>query len=298
MPVPSSDTSLASPDYDGAYQGAAGAFSEEAARALLGPDARLLPCPTLEATFDAVTVGRARAAVVPIENTLAGSIHRAYDLLLEDDLAIVGEVILRIDQALIAPPGMAFADVRRVMSHPVALAQCESFFRRHPQIEPLSVFDTAGAVETILRDGLRDAAAIASRRAAAMHGGVVLLERIQDHEANYTRFLRLTLPNISRSPDEAEKTTLVVTVQNAPGALVRILTPFADRALDLSRIESRPLRGAPFEYLFYLDVVAGATDPIMTEALAELQSRCRWMKMLGTYRKCPLPPGVGARPPD
>lgn len=280
--------------YDGAYQGSPGAFSEGAARVLLGQDARLLPCATLEQAFAAVVSGRARRGVIPVENTLAGSIHKSYDLLFQNDLVIVGETVRHIDHALIALPGTSLTDIRRVMSHPMALAQCESFFKRHAGIEPVSVFDTAGALETIVRDQLRDAAAIASERAAEIYQGSVLLRGIQDHQENYTRF-HLLAPAGERLPlghaANADKTTLVLRVKNVPGALVRVLRPFADRGLDLSKIESRPIHAAPFEYLFYLDVLARVDDPTMAAALADARTETISIRVLGSYRRSGRGPG-------
>ncbi|MBI4477135.1 MAG: prephenate dehydratase [Acidobacteria bacterium] len=274
---------------DGAYQGSPGAFSEGAARALLGQDTRLLSCATLEQTFGAVASGRARRAVIPIENTLAGSIHKSYDLLSQHDLVIVGETIRHIDHALIALPGTSLADVRRVMSHPMALAQCEAFFRQHPEIQPVSVFDTAGALETIIRERLRDAAAIASERAAEIYQGSVLLKGIQDFPENYTRFQLLAPASERVRVEHADKTTLVIRVKNVPGALVRMLRPFADRELDLAKIESRPIPSAPFEYLFYLDVLARADDPVMAGALADVRTETVSMRVLGSYRRSTPP---------
>src|SRR6516162_578267 len=178
--------------YDAAYQGTRGANSEDAAIDLLSREAKFLPRDTLEDVFKAVTRGEARYGVVPIENTLAGTIHLCYDLLFEHDLKIVGETVRHILFALIAPPGVALGQIQRALSHSVALAQCQQFFRKHPQIQPVPVYDTAGAVERVIREGLSDAAAVATRRAADVYGGVILAESIQDHAENYTRFLLIT----------------------------------------------------------------------------------------------------------
>jgi prephenate dehydratase len=271
--------------YDAAYQGSRGAFSEDAALKLLTSSAKLLPRDTLEDVFNAVTGGEARFGVVPIENTLAGSIHRSYDLLFEHDLKIVGETVCHIQHSLIAPPGVALKDVRKALSHPVALAQCELFFRRHPQIQQISVYDTAGAVENIMREGLRDSAAVASRRAAEVYGGMILAEAIQDHSENYTRFLLIApstaVVELASSADF--KTTIVFSVGNAPGALHRSLRPFAERGVDLAKIESRPLRGSPFEYLFYLDLIGRADSAPVADALKELGAHAKSVRVLGTY---------------
>jgi prephenate dehydratase len=270
--------------YDAAYQGSRGAFSEDAALNLLTPEARLLPRETLEDVFNAVTLGEARFGVIPIENTLAGTIHRSYDLLFEHDLTIVGETIRRIQHALIAIPGVQLDQIRKALSHPVALAQCEHFFRRHPKIQQISVYDTAGAVENIMRQGLKDSAAVASSRAAEVYGGAILADSIQDHAENYTRFLLIT-PSVSAEAKTSAdyRTTIVFSVANHPGALYGSLRAFAERGVDLSKIESRPLRGSPFEYLFYLDLIGQADTEPVSGALADLRSHAQSVRVLGTY---------------
>jgi len=274
--------------FDAAYQGHRGAFSEDAACQLLGSDIRLLPCDMLEDVFDAVDRGEAQFGVVPVENSLSGSIHECYDLLFQHDVKIVGEIVCRIEHALIAPPGVAFGDVRKALSHPVALAQCEKFFRRNPQIHPVSVFDTAGAVENIMRDGSRDSAAVAGRRAAEIYGGVILADGIQDDEQNYTRFLLIsTFASAAARTLAGEcKTSIVFRIPNEPGALCRALHQFADRGIDLAKIESRPLRGSRFEYLFYLDLVGRADSPAVSDALTELRRQSVSLRVLGTYPRC------------
>ena len=272
--------------YDAAYQGTRGSNSEDACIDLLSPAAKLLPRTTLEDVFNAVGRGEARYGVVPVENTLAGSIHRCYDLLFEHDLKIICETVRHILFALIAPPGVALSEVRKALSHPVALAQCEKFFRQHPQIQPVPVYDTAGAVEIVIDQGSRDSAAVATRRAASVYGGEVLAEAIQDHLENYTRFLLIT-PSASAAPAPQPgsefKTTIVFSVGNAPGALYHSLRPFAERRIDLAKIESRPLRGSPFEYLFYLDLIGRADSAPISDALAELRAQAKSVRVLGTY---------------
>lgn len=272
--------------YDAAYQGTRGSNSEDACIDLLSPAANLLPRTTLDDVFKAVMRGEARYAVVPVENTLAGTVPGLYDLLFQNDVKIIGETVRHILFAVIAPPGVALADVRKALSHPVALAQCETFFRQHPQIQPVPVYDTAGAVEIVMREGSRDSAAVATRRAATVYGGEVLAEAIQDHMENYTRFLLITpssSPDLERKPAAEYKTTIVFSVGNAPGALYHSLRPFAERQIDLAKIESRPLRGSPFEYLFYLDLVGRADSSAISEALAELQAQAKSVRVLGTY---------------
>jgi prephenate dehydratase len=272
--------------YDAAYQGARGANSEDAAIDLLSKDAKLLPRETLEDLFISVTNGEARFGVVPIENTLAGSIHAAYDLLFEHDVKIVGETVRHILFALIAPPGVALNQVRRALSHPVALSQCGQFFRKHPQIQPVAVYDTAGAVERVMHEGLSDAAAVATRRAADVYGGVILAESIQDHSENYTRFFLITPSNSPDPPTRQTddyKTTIVFSVGNIPGALYHSLRPFAERRIDLAKIESRPLRGSPFEYLFYLEFIGRADSKPLADALTDLRAQAKSVRVLGTY---------------
>lgn len=285
--------------YDAAYQGAQGAFSEDAALHLAGSKARLLPCETFEDVFAAVESGSARSGVVPIENTLFGSIHACYDLLAERGLSIIGETVRYISHSLIAAPGVMFADVRKALSHPVALAQCEGFFRRNPQIEPVSVYDTAGAVESVVKGGMENAAAIASHRAALVHGGIVLAEAIQDHKENYTRFLQVARPADPRAPNQDSltcyKTTIVIKLPNTPGSLFKSLRPFAERKIDLAKIESRPLRGSPFEYLFYLDLLGSTREEKVREALDELRNRALSMRVLGSYPRMCLPIAAALR---
>jgi prephenate dehydratase len=272
--------------YDAAYQGTRGSNSEDACIDLLSPAANLLPRTTLEDVFKAVMRGEARYGVVPVENTLAGTVPGLYDLLFQNDVKIIGETVRHILFAVIAAPGVALADVRKALSHPVALAQCETFFRQHPQIQPVPVYDTAGAVEIVMREGSRDSAAVATRRAATVYGGEVLAEAIQDHMENYTRFLLITpsnSPGLERKSAAEYKTTIVFSVGNAPGALYHSLRPFAERNIDLAKIESRPLRGSPFEYLFYLDLVGRADSSAISEALTELQAQAKSVRVLGTY---------------
>ena len=263
-----------------AIQGERGAFSHEAARSALGDDIEIVACETFDALFAAAVEGRADRALVPIENSLHGSIHENYDRLSARELHIVGEVKLRVRQCLIARPGSEIANLRRVASHPVALAQCRRFFTEHPQIEAVMAYDTAGSVRDLLREGPATSAAIGSALAAQLYGGQILLEGIEDDPQNYTRFLVLSR---EKGPLEtATKTSLVFTLRNEPGILHRAIGAFALRGVDLAKIESRPLRGRPWEYLFYLDVLGdprGATG----EALGELRGMAASLRILGSY---------------
>ncbi len=272
--------------YDGAFQGSHGAFSEDAALHMLAADSTLLPCARLEDVFKAVGTAVARYGIIPVENTLAGSIHRSYDLLLEHDLTIIGETVRRIEHALIGLPGSQLDTIRKVLSHPIALAQCEEFFRARPWIEPTSVYDTAGAVDIIVKNGDSSWAALAGPRAAALWGGVVLAESIQDHPENYTRFLMISKPMEMVRPQSLNyKRTIVFRIANEPGALCRALQPFAIRGVDIARIDSRPVKGAPFEYMFYLDLVGRADYEQMFDAIEDLRKRALSLKVLGLYTR-------------
>jgi len=263
-----------------AIQGEKGSFSHEAARAALGEGIRLLCRPSFDALFEAVAKGGAERGVVPIENSLAGSIHENYDRLRASSLRIVAETQVRIRHCLIARPGASLTSLRRVASHPVALAQCRRFFLERPQLEAVAAYDTAGAVSDLLRDGPASQAAIASRLAAELYGGQVLMEGIEDDPANFTRFLIVSREGALSAPPS--KTTLVFTLENVPGALHRALGVFASRGVDLSKIESRPLHGRPWEYAFYLDVL-GDPDGVAGEAIRELEGMAAELRVFGSY---------------
>ncbi|MEA2491265.1 MAG: prephenate dehydratase [Acidobacteriota bacterium] len=270
-----------------AYQGERGAFSESAVRRLMG-EAATLPLASFEEMFDAVRTGQADCCVTPIENSLAGSIHRNYDLLHESDLTILGETHLRIVHNLLATPGTSIAALRRVYSHPVALAQCGRFLREHPAIEAVPVHDTAGAVRMVMERGDGAEAAIASHHAAAIYGAATLAAGIEDHAQNFTRFFlaapsNATLRPIPDGEPRRWKTSLLLHIANQPGALFRALGAFALRDIDLSKIESRPIEGHPWEYAFYLDIIGNAADPPLAGALDSLRQIADSVKVLGTY---------------
>lgn len=274
-----------------AYQGERGAFSEEAARKLLPPDITLLPCARFEDVFRSVKQGRATGAVIPIENTLAGSVHENYDHLQSFELPIVGETSVRIVHNLIAATDVKFAAIRRVYSHPVALNQCLNFFSENPQIERVPFYDTAGSVKMITEKNLADAAAIASAVAAEIYGARLLRKSIEDDRQNFTRFFLLRSPRFLKesrtragTSDQTQwKTSLVFTTRNIPGALFRALAAFALRDLNLTKIESRPLRGKPWEYLFYLDFLGRADSPTARNALSHLRELADFLRILGCY---------------
>jgi prephenate dehydratase len=272
-----------------AFQGELGAFSQQAIRQLLGPRAEPAPYQRFDEVFAALRGKKVDAAVLPIENTLHGSVHENYDLLLRYDFEITAETSVRIVHNLIAPPGVTFERVRKVYSHPVALNQCLDFFRNHKRIERVTFYDTAGSVKMIMKDRPNDAAAIASELAAKIYGGKILRREIEDDRQNFTRFFLLeaagakprTIRGGAKNP---WKTSLVFSTKNIPGALFRALSALALRDLNLVKIESRPLRGKPWEYLFYLDLLGRSSDPVVQKALGHLEELADFLRVLGTYR--------------
>ncbi len=275
-----------------AFQGERGAFSEEAARKLLGHDVEVLACRTFDDVFAAVTSGRASSAILPIENSLAGSVLRNYELLAENKLTIRGEVYVRIELNLIGLPGARIEDIRTVYSHPVALAQCQRFLGGHAfEVKP--AYDTAGSVKTAVENARLDEAGIAGAAAAEIYGAKILAKGIEDHHRNYTRFLLLT-PGTpagvgshaavsSPHADTRRKTTILFRTSNRPGALFRALAAFALRDINLSKIESRPIEGRPWEYSFYVDVSGDASDPTVARAIDHLHEMCETVRVLGSY---------------
>ena len=267
-----------------AFQGELGAFSEAAAIQLLGDRIRTVPRATFDAAFKAVPEGAADALLVPVENSLAGSVVRVYDLLLESDLAIVAETILPIEHHLIGCPGATLQGLRSVASHPMALAQCERFFSSHPGLKRVPAEDTAGSVREALARGDKSGAAIAGRRAAEHYLGVILAEDIQDNAENFTRFV-LLIPEKEASAwlsPEARKISLAMRLAHRPGALLASLEPFAKHSINLLKIESRPIHGRPWEYQFFIDVEA-ADVARLDQGLAEVRSATSELRILGRY---------------
>jgi prephenate dehydratase len=274
-----------------AFQGARGAFSEEAARKLVGQETSVLPCDRFEDVFKSLKAGKSSGAAIPIENTLAGSVHENYDHLVNYAFPIVAETNVRIVHNLIAQKGVPFSKIKRVYSHPVALNQCLDFFRDNPQLERIPFYDTAGSVKMLVEDKLTDAAAIASSVAAEIYGARILRRSIESDRQNFTRFFLLRRPDFARrhatpaSQHAQWKTTLVFSTRNVPGSLFRALSAFALRDLNLTKIESRPLRGRPFEYLFYVDFLGRADSPVARNALRHLAELCDFLRVLGCYPK-------------
>ena len=298
-----------------AFQGEHGAFSEAAAMQLLGENVVTVPRPTFDALFRAIEEGAADALLAPVENTLAGSVVRVYDLLLESKLGIVAETILRIEHHLIGVPGATLEGLKSVASHPVALAQCEKFFLKHPGLKRLTVEDTAGSVRDVIASGDKTAAGIAGRRAAERYGGEILAEGIQDNLENFTRFVllvpvwgdslekgtasvmapaltdmmaELAVRRESRDKSPAIKLSLALRLAHQPGALLAALEPFAKYGINLLKIESRPIHGRPWEYQFFLDVQTEKVEPLR-QALNAVQKATSSFSVLGMYPPAPSP---------
>lgn len=269
-----------------AFQGEHGAFSEEAIRQQFGPAATTLPCHAFEDIFAAVEEGRADFGAVPVENSVAGSINKAYDLLLDHDLKVWGEVLLRVRHNLLAMPGATLPQIAVVRSHPQALAQCERFLNRHGwQAAPW--YDTAGSAKELAASPVEGVAVIASALAAEIYGLHVLAAGIEDLAFNYTRFF---LVGRGEPPySQPAKTSLIFATPHAPGALVACLDEFASRGINLTKLESRPRRNRPWHYVFYLDFAWHWQDEACGEALVALLARAAFVKLLGSYPAAPLP---------
>jgi prephenate dehydratase len=277
-----------------AIQGELGSFSHEAAERML-PRSKVVPCARSAEVFDRLESGAVGAAIIPIENSLAGTVAEHADLLVARDVFIQGELLLRIVHNLIAAPGVKFGALRKAMSHPVALDQCRDFFRQNPQIEAVPFYDTAGSVKHVVAHQLPDAAGIAGRQAAREYSGKILKAGIEDDKRNFTRFLLICklAANRERSrgsapahkhliPRGANKTSIAFKVKNLPGALFKSLSVFALRDISLSKIESRPMRGRPWEYVFYVDFLRG-DDEAARNALRHLGEVAEFVKVLGIY---------------
>jgi prephenate dehydratase len=263
-----------------AIQGERGSFSHEAA-GRMAPRAHIVPCATSADVFGALKRRRVNAAVIPIENSLAGPVTEHYDLLLSHDVFIRAEYRLRIVHNLITAPGVRLGELRRAFSHPVALAQCRDFFAKHRRIRPEPFYDTAGSVKHIMAEGLRDAAAVAGPKAAPEYGAHVLMRGIEDDKQNFTRFLLIGRER--RAARGANKASLAFAVKNIPGALFKALSVFALRDISLTKIESRPVRGRPWEYVFYVDILRGE-DEAAANAINHLREISDFVKILGIYK--------------
>ena len=267
-----------------AFQGEPGAFSEAAAVRLLGGEIITVPRPTFEAAFRAIADGAADALLVPVENSLAGSVVRVYDLLLQSELTITAETILPIELHLIACPGASLAEIRSISSHPMALAQCERFFSQHPSIKRLPAEDTAGSVREALARGDKTHAAIAGTYAAERYRGAMIAEKIQDNAENFTRFVLLEPVKPAGTPasQQARKMSIAMRLAHRPGSLLSSLEPFARNGVNLLKIESRPIHGRPWEYQFFIDVEAEAVTRLEA-ALREVREAAHEVRVLGLY---------------
>uniref|UniRef100_A0A5B6YWY5 Uncharacterized protein n=1 Tax=Davidia involucrata TaxID=16924 RepID=A0A5B6YWY5_DAVIN len=300
LPRPLSATNLSSSPSDGskvrvAYQGVTGAYSEAAALKAY-PKCETVPCDQFEAAFKAVELWLVDKAVLPIENSVGGSIHRNYDLLLCHRLHIIGEVQMVVNHCLLGLPGVRKEELKRVLSHPQALNQCEITLNKLGVVR-VSAADTAGAAQTVASDGLRETGAVASARAAEIYGLDILAERIQDYSDNITRFLILAREPIIPGTDKPHKTSIVFTLEEGPGVLFKALAVFSVRGINLAKIESRPQRKCPlrviddsnkgsakyFDYLFYIDFEASMAEPRAQYALGHLQEFARFLRVLGCY---------------
>jgi len=271
-----------------AFQGEKGAFSQQAARQFLGENVAVLPCERFELVYMALRDGVATGAAIPIENTLHGSVHENYDHLLNFEVTIVAETSVRIIHNLIAPPGTKFRDVTKAYSHPVALNQCLKFFSTNSNIRKETFYDTAGSVKMLMEQRPRGAAAIASSVAAETYGATILKRSIEDDRQNFTRFFLLRPKNFRalRSATNEKspfKTSIVFTTRNSPGSLFRALSALALRDISLTKIESRPMRGKPWEYLFYLDFLGHSSDEKVKNALAHIREVADFLRVLGSY---------------
>jgi prephenate dehydratase len=270
-----------------AFQGEKGAFSEDAIYFYF-KEAEAVPCPNLSEVFKSVHFGWTDYAVVPVENSLAGSINETYDLLLAYDLHIIGEINLRVHQCLSALPGTKIADIKLVYSHPRALDQCQDFLNKHG-FGLVPVYDTAGAAKKIKEEGIKEHAAISSERAAKIYGLEIIARDIESNIYNYTKFFVLSKQKTARSANS--KTSIVFAAKNVPGALYESLGIFATRKINLTKLESRPSKEKAWEYVFYVDFEGHIEDQICQEALAELREKASFVKVLGSYLRAENQPG-------
>ncbi len=273
-----------------AFQGVHGAYSDLASRELFGPKTRTLPQSTFDGVFDAVREGHANRGVIPVENSLAGSIHHNYDLLIQNGLHITGEHFLRVEHALLGQPKAHFADIRQVRSHPQALAQCSQFFVDHPKIQAVVWFDTAGAAESLIKETSPEVAALASEYAGKLYGLKAIRSKVQNRSENFTRFLSISRKAEKPNPKQPCKTTITfLPRKNETGVLSRILEIFAQGKIDLSKIESRPDPDKPFNYRFYLDLGGGTGNREILQALNRLKDLVFELRILGSYPRANIP---------
>lgn len=264
-----------------AFQGEKGAYSEKAAFGFFGKDIQLRPFASFKQVFECVEAGRCDSAIVPIENSLAGSVYENYDWLMRYNLSIVGEIYVRIVHCLMVKPGVALADIRQVYSHPQALHQCRDFLDDWRGVEIIPAYDTAGSAKIIAENGANDCAAIASEQAATDYGLEILKKGIESNHQNYTRFL--VLRKEPSAPEQGGKTSIVFSFKDIPGALYKALGGFAFRDINLNKIESRPLHGSPWKYFFYLDFEGSIEEVPVKNTIHQLEEISSMLKVLGSY---------------
>lgn len=264
-----------------AIQGERGSYSEVAAERLLGKKVKLYCCERFHDVFKLTVEKNTQYCLVPLENSLSGSIHKNYDLLLRHNLKITREINLQIEHNLITVPEASFEEITTVISHPVALDQCDNFFEKFPYLVKRSAYDTSGSVKRIVEENLRHCAAIAGKQAVEYYGGKITMTGIQDNKENFTRFVLLARK--SETGKKADKTSIAFSFGNAPGALFKCLSVFALRDIDLTKIESRPIHGRPWEYLFYLDFIGNTDQESTKRALDHLKELTEFLEVLGCY---------------
>ena len=270
-----------------AFQGVHGAFSEDAVFSYFHDEVEAVPCNEFEEVFEMVERGTVSHAIVPVENSLEGSVTSVSDLLLDSDLTVTGEVFVLVRHCLIGHPSSTIEEVRRVYSHPQALGQCRQFLSNHPEWEKVPSYDTAGSVKLVKERGRKEEAAIASKRAAEFYCMKILQEDVQSSARNFTRFFVVEKTN--SIPVDGDKTSLAFTTKNIPGALYQCIGAFAERGVNLSKLESRPRKGRTWEYVFYVDVDGHVNDPKVSDALADLVRKSSFVKVFGSYRKAKVP---------
>jgi prephenate dehydratase len=268
-----------------AFQGEIGAYSEMAVYKYFGFKAKAIPCRSFSEAFRSIELGEVDYGVLPVENSIEGSVNQVYDLFLKYDLKICGELILKIEHCLIANPNADLNSIKRVYSHPQALAQCSNFLEKL-MCEIIPTYDTAGSVKIIKEKNVEDTAAIASERAAEIYGMKILARNIADIPDNYTRFIILSKEDAPSSGND--KTSIIFSIKHVPCALYEALGVFAKRGINLTKIESRPSKGKPWEYIFYLDFEGHRAEPRCMEALKELQGKSLFIKILGSYQRAAI----------
>jgi chorismate mutase/prephenate dehydratase len=264
-----------------AFQGELGAYSEMAVYNFFGQNIEVKPCKSFDDVFENVKIGKVNYGVVPIENSIEGSVNRTYDLFLEYDLKVCGEIIIRVSHCLIAHKNSKLEQIKTVFSHPQALAQCRKFLEKH-NLKAISTFDTAGSVKMIKEEKMMDSAAIASERAAQIYDMTILEREIEDVKNNSTRFFVLDKQDSPYSGED--KTSIIFAAKSIPGALYEVLKEFADRNINLTKIESRPTKQTPWEYHFYLDFEGHRTETKCQEALKNIKDKTLFIKILGSYK--------------